>query len=160
MPIISPHNLNPLIDGRQSNRALQVRRGVQTLLTSLGAAHVPEITLANGRRADLMAIFSDGTIWIVEIKSSIEDIRSDRKWPDYNDYCDQLFFATLSDVPEELFPPDRGFICADGRGAEILRTCETDKLNANRRKAITLRFARLAAQRLHHAEVAGFGLTD
>ncbi|RVD67194.1 DNA repair protein MmcB-related protein, partial [Mesorhizobium sp. M4A.F.Ca.ET.029.04.2.1] len=29
MPIISPIPLNPLIDGRQSERAMLVRRGVQ-----------------------------------------------------------------------------------------------------------------------------------
>ncbi|TIX42593.1 MAG: MmcB family DNA repair protein, partial [Mesorhizobium sp.] len=37
MPIISPVPLNPLIDGRQSERAMLVRRGVQRLLKEMGA---------------------------------------------------------------------------------------------------------------------------
>jgi hypothetical protein len=159
MPIISPYDKNPLIDGRQSNRALAVRRGVQTLLTQMGAAHVPELTLASGRRADLTAIFKNGTIWIIEIKSSVEDIRSDHKWPDYFDYCDQLFFATLDDVPQSLFPDEAGFILADSLGAAIIEDCPLQKLNAARRKAITLRFAQFAANRLHLAELAGYNIT-
>ncbi|MEM5502773.1 MmcB family DNA repair protein [Ahrensia kielensis] len=158
MPIISPHKTNPLIDGRQSDRALAVRRGVQKLLSQMGAAHVPELTLANGRRADLAAIFRDGTIWIIEIKSSAEDIKSDHKWPDYFDYCDQLFFATLDDVPQSLFPNDAGFMLADARGAAIIEDCPVQKLNAARRKAITLRFAQFAAKRLHLAELAGYNV--
>lgn len=156
MPIVSLHDKNPLIDGRQSERAMAVRRGVQLLLTELGAAHVPEFTLANGRRADLTALFKDGTIWIIEIKSSIEDIKSDNKWPDYNEYCDQLFFATLPDVPEALFPSACGFMLADDKGAAIIRDSQVDKLNAARRKTITTRFAQFAANRLFQAELAGY----
>ena len=160
MPIVSPHKLNPLEDGRQSERALAVRRGVQRYLSKMGAAHVPELTLASGRRADLVALFKDGTIWIIEIKSSVEDIKSDNKWPDYYDYCDKLFFATLTDVPSELFAEQCGFMLADDKGAEMLRDCEEDRLNAARRKAVTLRFAQFAANRLFSAELAGFSPPD
>ena len=108
MPLIDLHARNPLEDGRQSARALRIRRGVQLLLTEMGASHLPELTLASGRRADIVALLRDGSVWIVEIKSSIEDMRSDGKWPDYRDYCDRLFFATLDDVPAEIFPDDCG----------------------------------------------------
>ena len=43
---------------------------------------VNEVTLANGRRADVLAIGRNGEIWIVEIKSSIADFRADQKWPE------------------------------------------------------------------------------
>lgn len=156
MPIVSLHNDNPLIDGRQSERAMAVRRGVQLLLSELGAAHVPELTLANGRRADLTALFKDGTIWIIEIKSSVEDMKSDNKWPDYHAYCDKLYFATLQDVPEEIFPGSCGFMLADSNGAAIIRDCDLNKLNAARRKTVTTRFAQFAANRLFQAELAGY----
>ena len=156
MPLVTPHNTNPLVDGRQSERAMAVRRGVQLLLTEMGAAHVPELTLANGRRADLTALFKDGTIWIVEIKSSIEDIKSDQKWPDYHEFCDQLYFATLPDVSQALFPESCGFILADDKGAAILRSSPTDKLNAARRKTLITRFGQFAANRMFHAELSGY----
>jgi hypothetical protein len=160
MPIIDLHARNPLEDGRQSVRALRIRRGVQLLMSELGAAHVPELTLASGRRADVIALFRDGSIWIVEIKSSVEDLRSDAKWPDYRDFCDRLFFATLDDVPAGIFPEDCGFICADTHGAELLRDAPEHRLAPARRKAVTLRIAQSAAQRLYMAELAGVSLPE
>lgn len=160
MPLIDLHARNPLEDGRQSARALRVRRGVQFLMSELGAAHLPELTLATGRRADIAAVFRDGSIWIVEIKSSVEDMKSDRKWPDYRDYCDRLFFATLDNVPTDIFPQDCGFILADGHSAAIIRDAPEHKLAAARRKAVTLRFAHAAALRLHAAELAGVPLPE
>ncbi|QKV19572.1 MmcB family DNA repair protein [Oricola thermophila] len=160
MPIIDLHAKNPLEDGRQSARALRIRRGVQQLLTGLGATHLPELTLANGRRADIVALFRDGSIWIVEIKSSVEDMKADSKWPEYRDYCDRLFFATLEDVPEEIFPADCGFIRADTHGGALLREAPEHKLAGARRKAVTLRIAQSAAQRLYRAELSGVELPE
>jgi hypothetical protein len=160
MPIIDLHAKNPLEDGRQSVRALRIRRGVQLLLTELGAAHVPELTLASGRRADIIALFRDGSIWIVEIKSSVDDLKADNKWPDYRDYCDRLFFATLGDVPQAIFPEDCGFIRADEHGAALLGEAPEHRLAAARRKAVTLRIAQSAAQRLYAAELAGIELPE
>ena len=155
MPIISPIPRNPLVDGRQSQRAMLVRRGVQRLLAEMGAHVMPELSLATGRRADLVALSRQGDIWIVEIKSSIEDFRVDRKWPDYRLHCDRLFFATHPDVPPEIFPQDCGFILSDGYGAEIMREAPEHRLPAATRKALMLRIARAGAARLLAAELAG-----
>lgn len=157
MPLVSAHSINPLSDGRQSDRALAIRRGVQLLLRDHGFAIVPEMTLANGRRADLIALGGDGSIVIVEIKSSPEDFLADHKWPDYRDFCDRFYFATLPDVPQSLFPDACGFIRADGHGAAILVDAPEHRLAAARRKALTLRFARFAADRLTAAEWADAG---
>ena len=69
---------------------------------------VTELPLATGRRADVVAVSPAGEIWIVEIKSSIEDFRVDAKWPDYRLSCDRLLFATHDGVPLEIFPEDAG----------------------------------------------------
>ncbi len=155
MPIVSPFATNPLADGRQSDRALMVRRGVQRLLLEVGAAALPELSLKTGRRADLVALNRSGEIWIVEIKSSIEDFRVDRKWHEYRDFCDRFFFATHPGVPAEIFPEDCGFILSDGYGAEVLREAPEHRLPAPTRKALTLRFARASAARITAAEMAG-----
>ncbi len=160
MPIISPHKTNPLIDGRQSDKALLVRRGVQKLFFHLGAVVLPEVTLATGRRADLVALGPKGEFLIVEIKSSIEDFRVDTKWPDYRSHCDRFYFATHPEVPKEIFPEDAGFILSDGHGAEILREAPEHKLASASRKALLLRFARAGARRLLDAELAGIDLPD
>ncbi len=145
----SPDYAPPLPDARQSLTALAVRRGTGRLLQNLGFAVLPEFTLATGRRADLVAVKNDGTIWIIEIKSSFEDLRVDQKWPEYRDYCDQLFFAIPTTMDENLMPEDAGLIVADAYGAEILRETETRPLPPARRKSITLAIARVAAMRLH-----------
>jgi hypothetical protein len=158
MPIVSPISINPLADGRQSERAMVVRRGVQRLLTNMGAHVLPELCLASGRRADLVAMTHTGDIWIIEIKSSIEDFRVDRKWPEYRLFSDRFFFATHPDVPAEIFPDECGFILSDGYGAEIMREAPEHRLAAATRKALMLRIARAGAARLLAAELAGMSV--
>lgn len=155
MPFVSPILSNPLADGRQSERAMVIRRGVQRLLSQMGAHVLPELSLATGRRADLVALTRSGDVWIIEIKSSIEDFRVDRKWPEYRLHSDRFFFATHPEVPAEIFPQDCGFILSDGYGAEILREAPEHRLPAPTRKALTLRMARAGAARLMAAEMAG-----
>ncbi len=136
-------------DGRQSETALMVQRGVARLMRASGFAVLPEFTLAIGRRADIMGISERGEIWIVEIKSSPEDFRADAKWPEYRDYCDRLFFAIPISMEPDMMPATAGLMVADSWGAEILRQAEAENLHAARRKAVTLAFARAAALRLH-----------
>lgn len=147
MPITPLHSLVPA-DGRQSQTALAVSRGTQRLLRTLGLACVSELSLASGRRADLVALAQDGEIWIVEIKSSIEDFRVDQKWPDYRMHCDRLLFATAAHVPLYIFPRETGLIVADGYGAELVREAPEHRLHASTRKSMMLLFARAAATRL------------
>jgi hypothetical protein len=142
-------SLVPPVDRRQSERAVAVQRGVGRLLRSYGFAVVSELPLATGRRADLVALGPGGDIWIVEIKSSVEDFRGDRKWPEYRFSCDRLFFATHGDVPLGIFPEDAGLILADAYGAELVREAPEHRLAAATRKAMLLRFAQAAATRLH-----------
>src|SRR5262245_763173 len=136
------------VDGRQSATALVVARGTSRLLHSLGLCVISELPLPSGRRADLVALGADGTLWIVEIKSSVEDFRADTKWMDYRLHCDRLFFATTAEVPCEIFPKDTGLIVADAFGAAIVCEAPEHRLHAATRKAMTLAFARAAALRL------------
>jgi hypothetical protein len=139
----------PPVDGRQSPHASAIQRGVGRLLRAQGFAVVAELPLATGRRADIVALGPNGDLWIVEIKSSVEDFRVDRKWPDYRLSCDRLFFATHSGVPLDIFPGDAGLILADSYGAELMREAPEHRLPAATRKAMLVRFAQAAAHRLH-----------
>jgi hypothetical protein len=136
------------VDGRQSATALKVARGTTRLLHSLGLTVVSELSLASGRRADLVALGASGEIWIVEIKSSAADFRADQKWMDYRLHCDRLFFATCLEVPCDIFPNDTGLIVADAFGAEIVCEAPEHRLHASTRKSMLLAFARAAALRL------------
>ena len=123
----------------------EVCRGVGRLLRALGFAVINELSLANGRRADVVGLSPAGDIWIVEVKSCLDDLRVDSKWPEYRDFSDALFFAVAPGFPVEILPADTGLILADRFGGEIVRPAPETRLAAARRKAMTLRFARAAA---------------
>ena len=156
--VLVPAQLNSLCDGRQSPAAFDICRGVARLLRAHGMATVSEVSLANGRRADITAVAQSGDIWIVEIKSSIEDFRTDRKWPEYREFCDRLFFAVAPGFPREILPPDTGLMIADRYGGEILRDAPEHKLAGAHRKAMTLRLVHTAAFRLQAAIDPEYGL--
>ena len=137
------------VDGRQSENALRIARGVRRLFRAAGYVTIAEMPLTSGRRADLVALGPDGALAIVEVKSSLADFRADRKWPDYRAHCDRLYFAIDSATPREVIPADVGLILADAFGAEILREAPEHRLAPATRKSMLLRFARLAADRLH-----------
>src|SRR6201998_513152 len=133
---------------RQSETAIAVARGAPRLLRSLGFSCISELPLPSGRRADLVALNERGEIWIVEIKSSMEDLRADHKWEDYRLHCDRLFFAFTPDMPHEVFPRNTGLIVADGYGAHLLCDAPEHRLPAPTRKLMTVRFAIAAGQRI------------
>lgn len=139
---------DPRPDGRQSDTARAVQRGVLRHMAQAGLAAVPEFSLASGRRADVIALSARGEVTIVEIKSSVADFRADAKWPDYRAFCDRLLFAVPLDFPLEILPDDTGLMVADAFGAELLRAAPVHPLAGATRKALTLRFARAAAARL------------
>lgn len=124
-------------------------RGVQRLLIDRGYAPVLELTLANGRRADVAGLSPKGEIVIVETKSGVEDYVVDFKWPDYADYCDAFYFAVAPEFPQALIPDHVGLMVADAFGGAIVREAARHPLAPARRKAMTLHFARVAALRLH-----------
>ena len=119
------------------------------MLADMGYRSLAEFTLKNNRRVDVIGLDRHGKIIIVEVKSSAADFRSDNKWPDYLEFCEQYYFAVAEDFPRDILPADQGLIIADGYGAEIVVQAEARKVNATRKKSLTLNFARTAANRLH-----------
>ena len=84
------------------------------------------------------------------------DFRADRKWRDYAACCDRLYFAISERTPAGLMPLEAGLIVADPYGAEIVREAELQRMAPASRRALLLRFAQVAADRLHRlADPAG-----
>lgn len=136
-----------VVTASRPETTVQVTRGAARLLIALGYAPLAEVCLPNGRRADLMALGPKGQIFIVEVKSSVEDFRTDQKWWEYRPYCDAFAFAVAPEFPREILPDEPGLIVADAFGGAVLREAPTEALAGARRKALTLAFARLAAIR-------------
>ena len=148
-----PASLDSDKDATLIPSAADVARGVGRLFARNDIWCLPEVSLKNARRADLMGIDAKGLIVIVEIKVARGDLLGDGKWPDYLDYCDRFFWA----VPPQLdrapldtaaYQPDvSGVIVADGYDAEIVRQAPLTRLAPARRKAQVERLARLAMRR-------------
>ena len=100
-------------DRRQSETALAIAAPHRAAVAFARVCLRQRIAAALGpARADLVALNEKAAeIWIVEIKSSVEDLRADQKWQGPPGYCDRLFFAFTRDVPCEDFSgtdrPDR-----------------------------------------------------
>ncbi len=127
---------------------ITLARGVCRMLTQRDFASLTEFSTRDGLRMDVLALGKKGEIWCVEVKSSRADYLSDRKWEGYLGWCDRFFFAVPESFPDELLPFEHGLIRADAYGADILRWGPEERLAAARRKAMTLQFARNAAQRV------------
>lgn len=135
-------------DPAAPERTEAVRRATARLCLQLGWAPVHEMTLPNGRRADIMALRPDGGLVCIEVKSGPRDFLTDAKWPEYREFCDALFFAVDADFPDSLLPQDTGLIIAAAGIADLLREAPAHPLSPARRRALLHRFAALAASRL------------
>jgi hypothetical protein len=125
----------------------RLARGVCRALQALDFATLVEVAPQPGLRVDVMALGPGGEIWVVECKSSLADLRADRKWHAYLPWCDRFFWAVPAEFPVACLPDEGGLILADDFDAEIVRPAAPSRLAAPRRRALTLRFARTAAFR-------------
>ncbi len=124
-----------------------VTRGAARLFVALGYAPLLEVGLPNGRRADIMAIGPRGEIAVAEVKSGLDDFRTDQKWGEYMAFCDSFFFAISPEFPRQILPDGPGLIVADAFDGAVVRDAPVNTLAGARRKALTIAFARLAAGR-------------
>lgn len=131
-------------------RSAAVRREAARLCRQMGWAPLHEVALPNGRRADILALRPDGDFVCVEVKSGPVDFLTDRKWPEYRDFSDALYFAVDGEFPLDLLPLDVGLIVTAEREAAVLRESSPHRMAPARRRALMMRFASLAACRLEN----------
>lgn len=150
-----PHSTKAI--GLPSN-ATEVANGVRNLFYDLGYSSITEMRLASGRRADVVGLDRRGRFSIVEIKTSRADLRSDHKWFEYRDFCDDFYFAVPVDFPLQIVPNDTGLIVADRFAGEIIRSSTRCPMPSARRSRQIMQFARTAGVRLWKRErhFAGF----
>ena len=77
--------------------ASKITAATASLFHQMGDATLSEFTLKTGRRVDLIALSRDQHISVIEVKSSLADFTSDKKWPDYLDWADRFYFAVADD---------------------------------------------------------------
>ena len=130
--------------------AARITAATARLFYQMGDATLSEFTLKTGRRVDLVALSRNQHISVIEVKSSVADFTSDKKWPDYLDWADRFYFAVADDFPLDKLPDETvcGLIITDGFDAHILREAPERKLPAQRRTHLIRRLAYAAMMRL------------
>ncbi len=123
-------------------------RGVCRMLGDMGYGTLVEFRLPNRRRVDVIGLGTDGGFTIVEIKSTVEDFRSDRKWREYLPFCERFYFAVPEEFPLHILPAECGVIVGDRFGAAIRRAAAETAVNGTRKRRQLERFAHAAATRL------------
>jgi hypothetical protein len=133
----------------EQDTARDLARGICRFLDDMGYRTLTEFTFGNGRRADVLAVNPQSDLAVVEIKSSLADLRADGKWPDYRPYCDVFYFGVAPDFPRDALPDETGILVADRYGAVIEREPPRHTVHASRRRSVVLNFGLVAAARLH-----------
>ena len=141
----------PMTNGPAATIEAQLRRGVSRLLADMGYGTLAEFKLTTGRRVDVIGLNDRSEFVIAEIKSSIADFRSDRKWREYLPFCDRFYFAVPADFPQSILPGDSGVIVADAYGGTIRRPAIEIAVNGTRKRRQIVRFAIAASSRLNRA---------
>jgi hypothetical protein len=145
--LLETDNRMPPLDPAACAPGRRLARGVCRALVELNFAALEEVVPEPGLRVDVMALGPAGEVWVVECKSSLADFRADRKWRAYLPWCDRFFWAVPAEFPADCLPEEGGLMLADDYGAEIVRQATETRLAPARRRALTLRLARLASFR-------------
>ena len=130
--------------------AEKITKAVAGFFQEMGDATLSEFTLKTGRRVDLIVLSRCQHITIVEIKSSLNDFSSDKKWQNYLDWADQFYFAVAENFPVERLADEMrcGILITDGFDTHILREAPLRKLPTQRRAHLIRRLAFAAMTRL------------
>ena len=130
--------------------AQRIARAVIAYYEARGFACLTEFTLKTNKRPDVTCLAEDGTIIMIEIKSSVADFKADKKWQSYGEWADSLYFAVADDFPLPLLPEESqcGIIITDGFDCHEVRQAPFHKLAGARRHTVIKRLARTAMRRL------------
>lgn len=77
-----------------SKRGLHPMFEVKLDLAPFDPESMSYLNYLSGRRADVLAIGGGCGITIVEVKSSVSDFNTDKKWADYLKVCDAFYFCS------------------------------------------------------------------
>ena len=107
-----------------------------------------EFKLRVKRRVDLVIINDESRITIIEIKSSVADFRSDKKWNEYIEWANQFYFGVAHNFPIDILPREHGIITTDGFYIYKAQPSPVQKLNGSRRNTLVRKLAKASMRRI------------
>lgn len=92
-------------------------------------------------RADVVAMWLNGDVTITEVKSCRADFMSDIKWPQYQAYCDRMYFAFPRDLGVDV-PKGVGVLLPNNKGhLRAAQGATESRMQASIRKDLIVRLA-------------------
>ena len=113
-----------------------------------GEGVLREFRLTVRRRVDLITVSYKGWITIIEIKSSPDDFRNDKKWIEYIEWADRFYFGVAYNFPIDVLPEKHGIIITDGFDCHEVRASPVNKLNGSRRNTLIRNIAKTSMRRI------------
>lgn len=95
-------------------------------------------------RADFLALNTKREIIIVEVKSCVQDFRTDKKWHKYLPYCNKLYFALTEDTWRAIqseIPKGIGVMILNDYGLTIVQSAKRRTVDLDHQLEILTRLA-------------------
>lgn len=118
------------------------------------AVHFEVGLCKHGRlRADVIATNMGAWVEIIEVKSSVADFRSDKKWEGYRKFCDRLWFAMAAPVYAKVkddIPKGIGVYVVGPNSIKVVQKSRIKEMDGKLRLNIMARMAYRSADATLH----------
>ena len=118
-------------------------------LSLKGYKVLSEFALPNKKRVDIIGINLKKKIIIVEVKSNKKNLKYDKKWRNYLNYCNYFYFACNDKLKDFDFSENIGVIQNNSNNIRIIRKSKYKKLSENKKKELIFKIALSATSKFH-----------
>ena len=111
----------------------QIIQKTMQFLSLRGYKVLTEFALPNKKRVDIIGINLKKEIIIVEVKSNKKNIKYDKKWRKYLNYCNSFYFACNDKLKEFIFSNNIGVIQNNSKTIKIIKKPKYKKISKKKR---------------------------
>ena len=127
----------------------EILQKTMQFLSLKGYKVLSEFALPNKKRVDIIAINLKKKIIIVEVKSNKKNLKYDKKWKNYLNYCNYFYFACNDKLKDFDFSENIGVIQNNSNNIRIIRKSKYKKLSENKKKQLIFKIALSATSKFH-----------
>ena len=127
----------------------KISQKTMQFLSSKGYKVLSEFALPNKKRVDIIAINSKKEIIIVEVKSKKSEVKTDKKWKNYLNYCNYFYFACNDKLKDLNFSKYIGVIQNNSKSIKITKKSKYKKISQKRKDTLILKIALSATSKFH-----------
>jgi hypothetical protein len=127
----------------------KISQKTMQFLSSKGYKVLSEFALPNKKRVDIIAINSKKEIIIVEVKSKKSEVKTDKKWKNYLNYCNYFYFACNDKLKDLNLSKNIGVIQNNSKSIKITKKSKYKKLSENKKNKLIFKIALSAASKFH-----------